>query len=112
MKTIVAATVVSLLIAGCATTFKPWQLSEVEEGMNKEQVISILGEPNSSTNKDGAEYLYYSYMEDLAPASAASFDTPDAADRRAKELSRTLSESKYEIVLVEDKMINYKELQD
>lgn len=111
IKTVVAAATVFLLIAGCATSFKPWQLSEVKEGMNKEMVVNILGEPDYAVEKDGAEYLYYSYTEDLAPVSS-TLDTPEAIDRRAEELSRTLTETKYEVVLVEGRMINYKELQD
>lgn len=111
IKTVLVASLVSLLIAGCATSFKPWQLSDVKEGMDKEQIVKILGEPDSTVNTNNAEYLYYSYIEDPAPASAP-FDSQDAIDRRAEELSRTLTESKFEVVLVDGKMINYKQLQD
>lgn len=111
IKTILAAATVSLLIAGCSTSFKPWQLSDVKEGMNKEQIVKILGKPDYTEEKDGAEYLYYSYTEDLTPAST-TLDTTDSVERRAEELSRTLSESKFEVVMVDGKMINYKALQD
>ena len=112
MKTVLAAAAVSLLIVGCATTFKPWQLSEVKEGMSEEQVVKILGEPDYTESKDGAKYLYYSYMEDLMPASSATFNSQEAIDRWAEELDRTLDEIKYKVVLVDDKLINYKELRD
>lgn len=111
IKTILAATVASLLLAGCATSFKPWQLSDVKEGMDKEQIIKILGVPDSTVNTNNAEYLFYSYTEEMSPASAP-LDTQDAIDRRAEELSRTLTESKFQVVLVDGKMINYKELKD
>ena len=111
IKTVLATAVISLLVTGCATSFKPWQLSEVQEGMNKEQVVEILGEPDYTVKKDEAEYLYYSYLEEPTPASS-TLDTTDAIDRRAKELSRILKESKYEVVLVDAKLINYKELKD
>lgn len=112
IKTIFVTTVVSLLIVGCASTsFKPWQLSDVKEGMDKNQVVKILGEPDSIVNTNNAEYLYYSYREEMSPASG-TLDTQDAIDRRADELSRTLTESKFEVVLVDGKMINYKELKN
>ena len=111
IKTVLAAAAVSLLIAGCATSFKPWQLSDVKEGMDKEQVVKILGEPDYTVNTNNAEYLYYSYREEATPASAP-LNSQDAIDRRAEELSRTLTDSRFEVVLVDGKMINYKELQN
>ncbi|MDF7801572.1 outer membrane protein assembly factor BamE [Pontiellaceae bacterium B1224] len=111
LKTILATATAALLIAGCATSFKPWQLSEVKNGMNKEQIVKILGEPDSTMEKDGAEYLYYSYAEELPPSSN-DLETSDEVQRRADELSQSLKESKYEVILVDGKMINYKELQN
>ncbi len=111
IKTVLAAAVVSLLIAGCATSFKPWKLSDVKEGMDKEQIVKILGEPDYTVNTNNAEYLYYSYMEEPTPASS-TLDSPDAIDRRAEELSRTLTDSRFQVVLVDGKLINYKELQN
>ncbi|MDF7826300.1 outer membrane protein assembly factor BamE [Pontiellaceae bacterium B12227] len=111
MKSLLAVTCLSLFIAGCATTFKPWQLSEIQEGMTREQVVGTLGEPDSSVNKDGAEYLYYSYSEDLSPATAAGYGQ-DNMDRKAEMLSQSLTTTKYEVVLMDGKLVNYKELKD
>ena len=61
IKSLLTATCLSLFIAGCATPFKPWQLSDVQEGMNREQIVGTLGVPDYSVHKDGSEYLYYSY---------------------------------------------------
>ena len=75
------------------------------------QVVQILGRPDYTVEKDGAEYLYYSYVEEPPPYSSVA-DTPENLERRANELSKTLNETKYEVVMVEGKMINYKELSE
>ena len=116
MKTINYVSFIALLalLAGCATTFRPWKLSEVQEGMNKAQVVEILGEPDSVEMKDGAEYLYYSYRENsnLAPANS-DFRAYDA-DRALRELQiqSSFDEHKYTVKVVDGKMQSYKELQD
>ena len=117
MKLIKYATwiVTMALLVGCATTFRPWKLSEVEEGMDRAQVVGILGEPDSSETKDGAEFLYYSYSEDYNPTSsdgmAFSSDHPDQL-RRDRQVRKSLNEYKYSIKLVEGKVLNYKESTD
>jgi outer membrane protein assembly factor BamE (lipoprotein component of BamABCDE complex) len=111
IRTVLAVTVASLLVAGCATTFKPWKLSEIQDGMDRDQVVKVLGAPDYTENKDGTEYLYYSFTEEPAPPSSASND-PAAMDRRAKELSRTLDKQKYEVVLLDGKVTSYKELKN
>ena len=68
----VSASAAVLLLAGCATTFKPWKLSDVEEGMDRGQVVSILGAPDRTETKDGTEYLYYTYSEDLPAMKPAT----------------------------------------
>ncbi|MDF7808915.1 outer membrane protein assembly factor BamE [Pontiellaceae bacterium B12219] len=112
IRTVLAITVASLMVAGCATTFKPWKLSDVQEGMERDQVVKILGNPDYTETKNGAEYLYYSFTEDLIPPSSISYDDPEALERRIKELNRTLDEHKYEVVLIDGKMVNYKELKN
>ena len=101
-----------LLATGCATTFKPWNLSEVHEGMPREQVVAVLGEPDYTVNKEGAEFLYYSYQEELAPIGDDSLKTKEALELRAADLNRTLKDYKYEVMLVEGRVVNYKELLD
>lgn len=78
--------------------------------MNREQVVQILGEPDYTVEKDGAEYLYYTYQEEMTPASEVSLDTTEGIDRRVNELNRTLEDEKYEVVIVDGKLLNYKEL--
>ena len=114
MKTIriIISVAVAFLIAGCATTFKPWKLSEVNEGMERDQVVKILGAPDYAVNKDGAEYIYYTYREELAPMSDVSLETEAGIERRVEKFNRTLKENKYEIKLVDDKVVTHKELED
>ncbi|WP_372807549.1 outer membrane protein assembly factor BamE [Pontiella sp.] len=111
MKTLnmILAAVV-LFLAGCATTFVPWKLSDVKEGMARDQVVKLLGEPDYTVDKDGAELLYYSYVEEPLPMSETSMDSHASMDQRAKSFSRTLTDVKYEVMLVDGKVINYKEL--
>ncbi|MEE9369584.1 MAG: outer membrane protein assembly factor BamE [Pontiella sp.] len=114
MKTMraMAFGVAVFLIAGCATTFKPWKLSEIKEGMEKDQVHKILGAPDFVINKDGAEYLYYIYSEELSPVSSVSLDSNEGIERRVEEFNRTLKEYKYEVMIVDNEVVNYKELLD
>ncbi len=114
MKTMraIAFGVAVFLIAGCATTFKPWKLSEVQEGMEKEQVVKILGNPDFALDRDGAEYFYYTYQEEMSPVSDVSLNTDEGIERRVEEFNRTLKEYKYEVMLVDGKVVNYKEIQD
>lgn len=109
MKSFVAAGLAALLATGCSTTFKPWKLSEVQEGMSRSEVIAVLGEPDYTVEKDGAEYLYYTYAEEPRD-SGYELVTHDDMQRKAKALSRSFDETEYEVVVVEGKLINYKEL--
>ena len=99
-----------VLLAGCATTFKPWKLSEVQEGMTRDEVVAVLGQPDYTVNKDGAEYLYYSYYEEPRGAGHSDMAIEQDIERKAENLSRTLDETKYEVVIVDGRMINYKEM--
>ncbi len=114
MKTIkaIAFGVAILLIAGCATTFKPWKLSDVQEGMERELVVKVLGNPDFTVDKDGAEYLYYTYQEEMTPVSDVTLDTQEGIERRVEEFDRTLKDYKYEVMIVDGKVVNYKEIQD
>lgn len=109
-----AFVVVLALLVGCATTFRPWRLSEIEEGMDRAQVVSILGEPDSIEMKEGAELLYYSYSENHNPAPAdtdvRSYDA--TREFREQQLKRSLKEYNYAVKLVDGKVQNYKELTD
>lgn len=80
--------------------------------MSRDQVVGILGEPDHVEKKNGSEYLYYSYLEEPAPLGVDVVEGAENIERRAEEFSRTMDEVRYEVVLVDGKMINYKELQD
>jgi len=116
MKTMKCITVgvALVLLVGCATTFRPWKLSEVEEGMDRAQVVGILGEPDSVEMKDGAEFLHYTYTEDYNPAPAnidiQATDTTRAL--REQQFKRSLKEYKYAVKLVDGKVLDYKDLTD
>lgn len=100
---------------GCATTFRPWRLSEVEEGMDRTQVVRILGEPDSVEMKNGAEFLYYSYREDYNPSPANTDIRADDAtthEFRKQQIMQSLKEYRYAVKLVDGKVQNYKELVD
>ena len=116
MKTIKYVSLIALLalLAGCATTFRPWKLSEVQEGMDRNQVTEILGEPDSVEVKDDTEYLYYSYRENINPAPADSDFRAYDADRALREplILSSFEEYKYAVKLVDGKVQTYKELQD
>jgi len=112
MKSVLAAGVALLLLAGCATTFKPWKLSEIQEGMSRDQVVQILGNPDYTVNKNGAEYLYYSYQEELTPINEGSLNNDAAIERRVEQITNTFKDYKYEVMVVEGKVVNYKELTD
>ena len=103
-----------LLAVGCATTFRPWKLSEVETGMDRAQVVEILGEPDAVESKDGAEVLHYRYMENYNPPL-----TDDSVNGRRndlglqqKQISASAREYRYIVKLVDGKVIDYKELKD
>lgn len=103
-----------VLILGCTTTFRPWKLSEIEEGMSRQQVVQILGEPDSVSTKDGADLLYYSYRESYnPPMSSDDINAPRAGGGfEEKQLKRSMKEYKYVVKLVDGEVQHYKELID
>jgi len=109
-----ALIVALVLLAGCATTFRPWKLSEVEEGMTREQVVHILGEPDSVETENGAELLHYSYREDYNPPLADDSIQARNASRglENQRIKRGFKEYKYAVKLVDGKVQNYEELTD
>jgi len=105
-----------LLLAGCATTFRPWKLSEVKEGMDRKQVVAVLGEPDSVEMKDGMEIMHYSYSEDYNPPPASGLGNQpiDSPERQMQDqqIKRSVQEHKYIVKLVGGKVQDYKELSD
>lgn len=49
-----------LFILGCATVGR---INRISVGMTKDRVIHALGQPVSTTAKDGVEYLNYRFVE-------------------------------------------------
>ena len=105
--------VVLMLAAGCATTFRPWKLSDVQVGMEREQVIAILGEPDSVETKDGAEILHYAYRENYNPPLADdSVHAGNNLGLQEKQLRDSAREYHYVVRMVDGKVMDYKELND
>jgi len=55
-----AMVVAAILTTGCATAHK---MNSVSIGMTKQEVISVLGPPTSTSAKEGVEYLNYRFSE-------------------------------------------------
>jgi len=110
----VVAVVSLALLAGCATTFRPWLLSEIEEGMDRAQVVRILGEPDSVEMGNGEESLHYSYSENYNPPLADDSSHAYEANRRFREqhARKSLKVHRYVVKLVDGKVQSYKELVD
>lgn len=103
-----------VLLAGCATPFRPWKLSEIAEGMDRTQVVQVLGEPDFVETKDGAELLHYSYIENYNPPlsdDSNHFHEPRRGFQNRLERP-SLKEYRYVVELVDGKVQNYKELVD
>ncbi|WP_136062859.1 hypothetical protein [Pontiella sulfatireligans] len=110
IKLLATVTVLSLL-AGCATTFRPWLLSDVHEGMDKVQVVQLLGTPDSTETKNGAEYLHYSFREDLTLPFSNPGGIEFSAEREImrEDMERRFKDYRYVVILVDGKVVNYKE---
>lgn len=113
LKNTAACVVGLLLVAGCATTFRPWSLSEIKEGMDRNQVVSILGEPDRVESKDGSEFLFYSYSEDSTMPLTEEMIQAYEGDRtlRRKQVTRIMKEYNYSVKMVDGKVQTYTELQ-
>lgn len=59
MKTLILVTII-LTLLGCATSGK---IAGIQLGMNKDEVISIMGSPVSVSAIEGTEYLNYKLSE-------------------------------------------------
>ncbi len=53
--------IAAVLATGCATANK---MNSVSIGMTKQEAISVLGSPTSTSAKEGLEYLNYLFSED------------------------------------------------
>ncbi len=106
------ALVIVLLISSCTTTFRPWNLSAIKAGMDRAQVVHILGKPDATEMKDGSEYLHYIYQEDFNPSPASVPFYDQNSERVFRDLNDRSSFKQYEyvVILADGQVINYKEL--
>ena len=95
-KSYISAIALLTLLVGCTTTIRPYTFEQVAVGMDKDQVENLIGEPDRTESKDGAEFLYYSYNEDYDPASGGGIQ-----DQRAK---RSMKTRNYVIKLVDGRV--------
>ena len=56
---------IALLATGCAAASSGANLEQVQPGMSREQVLSIMGPPQSSTYTGDRECAVYSVMKDF-----------------------------------------------
>ena len=114
MKTMryVLPVVAFLLVSGCATPFRPWNLSEIKEGMDRAQVVQILGNPDFTETKDGTEQLHYLYQEDYNPSSTPVPFSGQNSEMAYRDLDNDKAFRQYEyvVILSDGKVINYKEI--
>ncbi len=57
MRNLVLTLILTVILSGCATTGK---MNQVSLGMTKQDVISMMGSPDSSSANGDIEYLTYS----------------------------------------------------
>ena len=83
---------IALLAAGCATATSGANLEQVQPGMSREQVVSIMGQPQSSMHTADRECAVYSVMKDFwarVPWNmTARYQICYAADGRVESFGR------------------------
>jgi tetratricopeptide (TPR) repeat protein len=61
--------VISLALTGCAT---PNKMNSLSVGMTKQEVISVMGQPDRTSATEGAEYMIYHFRNN-GPAAVSTF---------------------------------------
>lgn len=95
--------VACLIISGCTTTFRPWNLSQIHEGMGREQVVMILGDPDFTEVRNGVEEMHYSYQEDYNPSAASIPFYDEKTDMAFRDLENGRRFRQYEYVVTLEK---------
>jgi len=74
MKNIITAIVLlcAALFAGCANAAK---LNDLHTGMTKDQVIAVMGQPDSTSAQANIEYLTYYLSDDRSSSSYPAFSS-------------------------------------
>ena|SRR3989344_8737628 len=63
-----------ILMTGCYSMAH--KMNSVNIGMTKQEVISVLGSPTSTSAKEGVEYLNYRLYETISDTTGAGKTTP------------------------------------
>ena len=108
----VAMAFVGAILAGCVTTFHPWDLSKIEPGMTKEQVIAILGKPSDVKQSGDFEWLEYTYTESpvVAPLEGSGLNFDQKYPFFEKQIEREMQTYRYAVELQNGKVVSYKEI--
>ena len=116
MKVMLCASLVAalVLLTGCETTFRPWNLSEIEEGMSRDEVVRILGEPDSAESENGTEVLHYIYQENYNPPLYDDSIHAGMSDRKFwdEQMRQGFREYHYTVKLVDGRVLSYREVMD
>ena len=63
MNRLALALLIAAMLAGCAVPAK--NIDRVQAGMNRDQVRSIMGQPETVAHSPGKECAYYSLLKDF-----------------------------------------------
>ena len=111
----IAFLLITACLIGCTTTFRPWNLSEISEGMSHDEVVAILGEPDYIEPKDGSVYLHYIYSEYLHPSSTnvdPAKPDPDKIFPMNEQQQLKAKSYHYVVKMVDGKVQTYKQLEE
>jgi outer membrane protein assembly factor BamE (lipoprotein component of BamABCDE complex) len=98
-----------MIMAGCATTFKPVSLQEVTPGMTQEQVVALLGDPNTTSREGESVTLHYDYIEGIDQNTFDSTIEGDHASskRMERNLERQTRVQRFEVHLLDGKVVSH-----
>lgn len=65
MKRLAPALSITALLAGCAAPVPARNIERVQAGMDRTQVQSIMGQPDTTAHAPGKECAYYSLLKDF-----------------------------------------------
>ena len=82
--------------------------------MDRAQVVGILGEPDFTEKKDGAEILHYLYREDYNPplTDNSAYERNHSRNLQQEQLLRSTKEYHYTVIMVDGRVLDYKDLKD
>jgi len=114
MKTMkyIAIVIALIIVAGCATTFRPWNLSKIEPGMSKEQVVDILGKPSAEKQDGNVEWMEYSYTDGpiVTPMEGTGQNFDQQYPFFEERIEREMKSYQYVVKLQDGKVVTYEEI--